>query len=389
MQNTDLETHYQLMVTIRKLAGAYHDAAVEKMDHVFFKGSKTAINEALITLLQSRPCTEAFTDQAWTTLLTDMGYDPEQINDFTQIVLIPGQATLAEQLANYALHHPEVSMYRAMEAILKDFSHDPSFEIIAMSFQIPEAEVRGLFTVAHHYLDTMYPLEAELNLLNDFYEQHFEGFRDSKLFAETANILGKFDQDYSKLSSKISGNAEEYIRVRTQQLCQYTQLDTSQPDVAATLRAFKDRLSAEIAFLQQDNILSNPTTANAFFRTMLRPEIIWLEEKITQLGMSPHPNERQKSASLRAAYNAIPYEQRAKIATTMQKPHLNPASPIGRLKQALNLPTATYPLLDMFTSGPKPYHLSHEFQTISKTRRDSDSTAEDTDSNASEPPSPS
>ena len=262
--------------------------------------------------------------------------------------------------------------------------------MIATSFQVTEAEVRGLFAVAHHYLDTMYPVETELNLLNDFYERHFEGFRDSKLFAETANILGKFDQDCSKSSSKIAESAAEYLRLRTQQLCQYVQLDTSQPDVAATLRAFKDQLSAEIAFLQQDNILSNPTTANAFFRTMLRPEIIWLEEKITQLGMSSHPNERQKSASIRAAYNAIPYEQRDKIARTMQEPHLNPASPIGRLKQALNLPTPTYPLLDLFTTGPKPYHLYQDFQTASKTRRDSDtdSTAEDTDSNSSEPPSP-
>ena len=121
----------------------------------------------------------------------DMGYDAAQIDDFESLEVIPWQGTLVESLAVYAQRHTDHSIYTAMDAILKDYSRDPMLATISDMFQKSEAQVTSLFAMAYHYLDTMYPLEVELNLLAAYYEPHFERYRDQTVFQHGAKILGK------------------------------------------------------------------------------------------------------------------------------------------------------------------------------------------------------
>lgn len=392
MQQANLEIPYQCVVAIQDLASVYHNASVEKVDHVFFNGNKITFKPELITLLKTRRCNEEISNSEWSRLLTDMGYDPEQINDFDSIELIPGQTTLKEELRMHALHFPQQSVYAAMDAILKNYNHDPMFEILSTSFQISEEQVRGLFGIAYHYLDTMHPLETELNLLTDFYEPYFDHSRDKRMYAQSAKILGQIERELETLPSSIAEAANQYVLLRSRQLRQYAHLDISKPVIAASLQTFHAKLRSELAVLKDQNSpKSNLEDRKQLLLAMTKPEIEWLENTITKLEMSENTNERQKGAKIQAVYLSIPCEQRDLIITEMQKPGLNPASPIGQLKAALDLSTAAFPMFDTLLNDQRPYHLSQDFKEryrISLEKQNIDDTKTDSDSDKSEPLSP-
>lgn len=349
MQNSDLETHYQLIVAIRKLATAYHDAAVEKMDHVFFKGRKIAFKPQLIEFLKSRLVSNAINNAEWTEVLTNMGYDSTQINDFDSIVLNIGQLNLPDQLGQYAQRHPEYSIYTAINEILKNYENDPIFGILAQTYNVSEDQVLGLFGVAYHYLDSMYPVEVELNLLNDFYEPSFDHARDRRLYAQSAKIIGKLDkeQDEAPPHKIITELANQYVLLRTNQLRQYVTLDLSKSDIRSSLQAFHANLVAEVALL--DNAKLDETTTIQLLQSMTQPEIVWLEAAIVKLELSNNTKEKEKGAKIRAAYTEIPVNQRADIVTEMQKS--KPSVLIGRLKQALDQSTSQFAVLgNLFTN---------------------------------------
>lgn len=363
LTKSDLDGNYQLIVSICKLAAAYHNAAVEKIDHIFFRGAKTTFSPELITFLKTRKCSQAITTSEWSNLLESMGYDPDQqINDFEEIEINPGQGTLAENIATYAQKHPDQSVYMAIDAILKDYSKDPVLEILATSFQKPEAEIKTLFAMAYHHLDTMYPLEAELNILAVYYEPKFEQFRDTTQYKACAKILGKLNEEIEKLPPKNAEIASQFILSRTNQLREYAHLNMSQSNIAASIQALSQQLSSEYEYLHTQLIATQDVeNTNAIFHALLRPELVWLEQKILSLEMSSDMRERQKGARIHAAYNNIPPAERSNIGAEMSRADLKPDSLVGRLKHAMNESTAYFPMLSTFTQKADRYHLSHEF----------------------------
>ena len=385
MQNADLENSFQLIVAIGKLASTYHNASVEKMDHIFFRGGKVAFKPELLDFLKSRPCNEVITNEEWARLLTGMGYDAEQINDFDSIELRVGQETLREQLTKYAQRFPLHSLYAAFDALLKNSTQDPTFSVLASAFDAPEASVHGLFSIAYHYLDTMTPFEMQLNLLTDFYEPHFDHSRNKADYAGSAKILGQLEEVIEDLSTSISEAASQYVLLRARQLRQYADLDMSNPIIAASLQNFHAKLRAEVALLEGIDEKTNISEKKKVLLSMAKPEIEWLENTIMRLEISDQPNERQKGAAIRAAYLKIPYEQRALIVPEMQKKDLNAASPIGCLKIALDASTSSFPMFDFLTDKSQ-YNLSRDFKSrYQRSRSNSGDTLSETDSDRSSP----
>jgi len=355
----DLKNNYQFIVTIRNLASVYHNASVEKMDHVFFNGSKIPLKPALIDFLKSRPCRQAITTAEWSRLLVDMGYNAAQINNFESLEVIPGEGTLVESLAAYAQQHPTHSIYTAMDTILKDYSRDPMFATISDMFQKAEPQVKALFAMAYHSLDTMHPLEAELNLLTAYYEPYFTGYRNPSVFEAGAKILGQLSQIVDELPTNISEIASSYVMLRTNQIRQYAHLNLENTNISESLQGFAAQLSAEFEFLQTQWEGKN---LKQTFQTMLQPENVWLENLISSLEMSQDALERKKGANIRAAYLAIPCDERSQIDPKMSQPSLVRSSPIGLLKQALEESTARFTLFNTLTGRRNQHILSQNFQ---------------------------
>ena len=390
---SDLENNYQFIVTIRNLASVYHDASVEKMDHVFFNGSKITLKPDLLDFLKSRPCRQAITTTEWSRLLVDMGYDAAQINDFESLEVIPGQGTLVESLAVYAQQYPNHSIYTAMDAILKDYSRDPMFATISDMFQKTDTQVKALFAMAYHYLDTMHPLEAELNLLTAYYEPYFTGYRNPRVFEAGAKILGQMSQIVDELPSDIAETASSYVIHRTNQMRQYAHLNLDNPNISGSLQSFAEQLSAEFEFLQTKWEGKDLKQA---FQTILQPENLWLEKLIFTMELSQDSWERKKGAHIREAYLAIPCAERSQIAPKMSQPRLVRSSPIGLLKQALDESTARFTLFNTLTRGRNHHHLSQNFQeeyvraqNASDSERDDLSNETDTNSGKSGRSTPS
>lgn len=356
----DLENNYQFIVTIRNLASVYHDASVEKMDHLFFRGRKVPLQPALIALLKERPVSHALTTTEWSNILVNLGYDEDQINDFESLEVIPGQDPLVISLANYAQRYPNHSIYTALDAILKDYSHDPVLTALPDMFQKSDAQVHSLFAMADHYLDTMYPVEAELNLLVAYYEPYFDGYRDQTIFEAGAKIVGHLSHMVDELPPSVAEIASSFVLLRMKQLREYAHLNMANPDIAASLQGFVKQVSMEFEFLQSQWASKD---LNHLFQTLLQPENEWLENRIAAMELSQDPRERKKGTDIRTAYLAIPCEARDQIAANMSHPNLLRSSPVGMLKQALDESTARFKLFDSFTGSSSQHQLSQTYQS--------------------------
>lgn len=381
---SNLENIYQFIVTICNLASVYHNASVEKMDHIFFNGPKSTLKPALINFLKERPASHAITTAEWSKKLVDMGYDAGQINDFESLVVIPGQDTLAANLAAYAQGHPEDSIYTAMDVMLKDYSQDPLLTSLTDMFQIPDAQVQSLFAMAYHFLDTMSPLEAELNLLVTYYEPHFDSYRDPTVFEGGAKSLGQISEMVDRLPSDMAEIASSYVLLRTNQLRQYAHLNLADPNITASLQGFTTQLMVELEFL---HLQWSGKDLKQTFEALVQPENIWLENRITSMEMSQDSRERKKGANIRAAYLAIPCEERSQIAAKMSQTNLVRSSPIGMLKNALDESVARFTLFDTLTRNSQ-HQLSQNYQekylkARSALDRLRDDRSIDTDSNSS------
>ena len=70
----------------------------------------------------------------------------------------------------------------------------------------------------------------------------------------------------------------------------------------------------------------------------------------------------KKGANIRAAYLAIPCDERSQIDPKMSQPSLVRSSPIGLLKQALDESTARFTLFNTLTGRRNQHILSQNFQ---------------------------